>query len=146
MRFMMLMMATPESESGQMPDPAILTAMGEYNDQLIKAGILLGGEGLHPSSRGVRIQFDKGKRKVVDGPFAEAKELIAGYWLIEVASREEAIEWAKRIPICGSEDVGEVQLRQVMEESDFSPELLAAVPEVFEAERAFRARIEGKPE
>lgn len=142
MRFMMLMMATPASEAGQMPEADILTAMGEYNDQLIKAGVLLGGEGLHPSSRGVRIRYDKGKRTVTDGPFAEAKELIAGYWLLQVASREEAIEWAKRVPFC-QQEFGEVQLRQVFEESDFPAELIAAVPEVFEAEREFRARTEG---
>jgi hypothetical protein len=139
MRFMMLMMANPASESGAMPDPEILTAMGNYNDELIKAGVLLAGEGLHPSSKGARIRFEKGKRTVIDGPFAEAKELIAGYWMIQVKSREEAIEWAKRVPF-GGEEVGEIQLRQVFDESDFPAELIAQVPEVFEREREFRER------
>jgi hypothetical protein len=138
MRFMMLMMASPESESGAMPDAEILTAMGKYNDELIKAGVLLAGEGLHPSSKGARIKFAKGKRTVIDGPFTEAKELIAGYWMLQVKSREEAIEWAKRVPFGDGE--GEIQLRQVFDESDFPAELIAQVPEVFEAEREFRER------
>lgn len=139
MRFMMLVMANPESEAGAMPSPEALTEMGKYNDELIKAGVMLAGEGLHPSSKGARIQFDGSKVKVIDGPFAEAKELIAGYWVIQVKSREEAIEWAKRIPYAAGQ-IAEIQLRQVYDESDFPAELVAAVPEVFEAEREFRER------
>jgi hypothetical protein len=139
MRFMMLVMATPESESGAMPEVEALTEMGKYNDELIRAGVMLAGEGLHPSSKGARIQFGKGGIKVIDGPFAEAKELIAGFWMIQVKSREEAIEWAKRIPYREGQ-IAEVQLRQVFDESDFPAELVAAAPEVFEAEREFRER------
>lgn len=139
MRFMMLVMANPESEAGVMPDEAALTTMGKYNDELIKAGVMLAGEGLHPSSKGARLKFDGGKVQVIDGPFTEAKELIAGFWMIQVKSREEAIEWAKRIPY-GPGKIAEIQLRQVFDESDFPAELVAAIPEVFEAEREFRER------
>jgi hypothetical protein len=139
MRFMMLVMANPESEAGAMPDVEAVTAMGKYNDELIKAGVMLAGEGLHPSSKGARLKFDGGKVEVLDGPFAEAKELIGGYWMIQVKSREEAIEWAKRIPY-GPGQVAEVQLRQVFDESDFPIELREAAPEVFAAERELRER------
>ena len=115
MRFMMIVKADQNSESGVLPDEAILTEMGKYNDELIKAGVMLAGEGLQPSSKGARIRYAGTRRTVIDGPFSETKELVAGYWLIQVKSREEAIEWAKRAPF----QDGEVELRQVFELSDF---------------------------
>ena len=133
MRFMMLVKANEDSEAGVLPSREIVAAMGKYNEQLMKAGVMLAGEGLHASSRGARVSYSGEKRTVTDGPFTETKELIAGYWLIQVKSREEAIEWASRIPF---ED-GEVEIRQVFEASDFPPEILP--PE--EAERA-RALLE----
>lgn len=133
MRFMMLVKANEDSEAGLLPSREIVAAMGKYNEELMKAGVMLAGEGLQASSRGARVSFSGEKRTVTDGPFTETKELIAGYWLIQVKSREEAIEWASRIPF---ED-GEVEIRQVFEASDFPPEILP--PE--EAERA-RALLE----
>ena len=146
MRFMMLIKSDKTTEAGVMPDEKLLVAMGKYNDELIKAGVLLGMEGLHPSSKGARIKFSGGKRAVIDGPFTESKELIAGYWMIQVNSKEEAIEWAKRVPFevdgpsATSGGKGEIELRQVFEESDFPSDLVAKVPEVFQAEREFRER------
>jgi hypothetical protein len=142
MRFMMIVKADENSEAGVLPSAEILTAMGKYNEELVKAGVMLAGEGLHPSSKGVRVRFEGSKRTVIDGPFAETKELIAGFWLIEVKSRDEAIEWAKRIPM----EESEVELRQVFEEADFGPELTAQVPEVFEAERKFREAEDARRE
>src|SRR5947199_10431357 len=114
MRFMVMVKATADSEAGKMPSTELLTAMGRYNEELVKAGVMLAGEGLQPSSKGVRIKFSGDKRTVVDGPFTESKELIAGFWLWQVKSREEAIEWAKRCPNpTGAE--GEIELRQVFE-------------------------------
>ncbi len=133
MRFMMLVKANEDSEAGLLPSREIVAAMGKYNEELMKAGVMLAGEGLQASSRGARVSFSGEKRTVTDGPFTETKELIAGYWLIQVKSREEAIEWASRIPF---ED-GEVEIRQVFEASDFPPEIFP--PE--EAERA-RALLE----
>src|SRR5215831_17454786 len=130
MRFMMLVKANPESEAGVLPSREMLAAMGKYNEELIKAGVMLAGEGLQASSKGARVSFSGEKRTVTDGPFTETKELIAGYWLIQVKSKEEAIEWAKRVPF---ED-GEVEIRQVSEASDFPPEILP--PEEAERERA----------
>jgi len=125
MRFMMIVKANQESESGAMPDEKILAAMGKYNDELAKAGVLLDLAGLTPSSQGARVRFSAGiKRKVIDGPFTEAKELIAGYWLIQVKSRDEAIEWAKRIPFEPDPKTGvepEVELRRLFELDDFAP-------------------------
>ena len=114
MRFMLMVRATQDSEAGAMPSEAILTAMGKYNEELVKAGVLLAGEGLHPSSRGARVRFAGSQRTVIDGPFAETKELIAGFWLIQVKSLEEAIEWVKRCPNpdCGP---GQIEIRQVYE-------------------------------
>jgi hypothetical protein len=117
MRFMMIVKASKESEAGVMPDERVLAEMGKYNEELMKAGVLLDGSGLHPSSRGARVTYTGAKRTVVDGPFAEAKELIAGYWLIQVKSKAEAIEWAKRVPF----QEGEVELRQLFELDDFAP-------------------------
>jgi hypothetical protein len=115
MRFMMLVRADKMTESGALPDEKDLAAMGKYNEEMQKAGVLLDLSGLHPSKRGARVRFSGGKPTVTDGPFAEAKEMIAGYWLIQVKSREEAIEWAKRVPFVD----GELELRQVFELTDF---------------------------
>ena len=117
MRFMMLVKASQESEAGAMPDEKALTEMGEFNEQMVKAGVMLAGDGLQASSKGARVQFSRGKPTVIDGPFPEAKELIAGYWMIQVKSKDEAIEWARRVPF----EEGEVELRQVFEFSDFPP-------------------------
>jgi hypothetical protein len=119
MRFMIIVKANADSEAGVMPSTELLTEMGRYNEELVRAGILLAGEGLHPSSRGARVRFDGASRTVIDGPFAETKELVAGFWLIQVKSRDEAIEWVKRIP---NPDGGpsEVEIRQVFEAEDFA--------------------------
>lgn len=122
MRFMMIVKANKESEAGAMPSQEILDAMSNYNDELIKAGVMLAGEGLHPSSRGARVRLQgKTKRTVIDGPFAESKELIAGFWIIQVKSKEEAIEWAKRIP-SGDDEDSEIELRQIFEDAEFGEE------------------------
>src|SRR5690349_24159405 len=118
MRFMILVKATEESEAGKMPSVELMTAMGKFNEELVNAGVLLAGEGLHPSSKGARIRFDGPKRTVIDGPFPETKELIAGYWIIQVKSKEEAIEWMKRCPNPMPGE-GELEIRQVFEASDF---------------------------
>jgi hypothetical protein len=137
MRFMLLVKASRDSEAGVMPSAELLVEMGRFNEQLIKAGVLLAGEGLHPSSKGARVRFKGQNRTVIDGPFAETKELVAGFWLIQVKSKEEAIEWVKRVPN-PTGDEGEIEIRQVFDAEDFGPELAAQVPEVFEAERKFR--------
>jgi hypothetical protein len=122
MRFMMLVKANRESEAGVMPDEALIAAMTKYNEELAKAGVLLDLSGLQPSSKGARIKFSRGKTTVIDGPFAETKELIAGYWLIQMKSRDEAIEWAKRVPAPHGEGrEGEIELRQLFELEDFAP-------------------------
>ncbi len=122
MRFMMIVKASKDSEAGKMPSEELLTAMGKYNEELMKAGALVDLAGLHPSMRGTRVKFAAGKRTVIDGPFAETKELIAGYWIIQVKSREEAIEWAKRVPAPHGECAdGEIELRQIFELEDFAP-------------------------
>ena len=140
MRFMVIIKANEQSEQGQPPSEEILTAMANYNEELVKAGVMLAGEGLHPSSKGARVRWDNGKISVIDGPFTESKELIAGFWLIEVKSREEALEWVKWIP-APSEGVSEVEVRQVFELDDFGPEL---TPEVRELEERQRAQIAGR--
>jgi len=117
MRFMMIVKASSESEGNTLPEPKALEEMQRYNEELVKAGVMLAGEGLHSSAKGARIQYNGSKRTVIDGPFAEAKELVAGFWIIQVRSREEALEWAKRIPF----QEGEVELRQVHETEDFAP-------------------------
>jgi hypothetical protein len=117
---MVLVPASPESEAGEMPGTELLEAMTRYNEELVKAGVMLAGDGLHPTSRGARVRFDGGARTVIDGPFTESKELIAGYWIWECASREEAIEWLKRAPFDGGV---EIELRQVFEFDDFGEEL-----------------------
>jgi hypothetical protein len=122
MRFMMIVKASKDSEAGVMPGQELLSAMGKYNEELMKAGVLLDGAGLQASSKGARIQFSGGKRTVVDGPFTEAKELIAGYWIIQVKSREQAIEWAKRAPAPhGPNQESEIEVRQFFEIEDFAP-------------------------
>lgn len=122
MRFMMIVKANKDSEAGKLPSEELLTAMGKYNEELMKAGVLVDLSGLQPSSKGARIKFTKGKRTVIDGPFAETKELIAGYWIINVKSREEALDWAKRVPApFGEGNDGEVELRQFYEMEDFAP-------------------------
>jgi len=123
MRFMILVKATDESEAGVMPSEELLTAMGKYNEELVKAGVMLAGEGLQPSSKGARVKFSGDKRTVVDGPFAETKELVAGFWLIQVKSKDEAIEWVKRVPNPMPGTEGEIEIRQVFEAEDFGPEL-----------------------
>ena len=129
MRVMVIVKATKNSEAGEMPDEALLTAMGQYNEELVKAGVMLAGEGLHPSARGKRVVFSGGKKAVVDGPFAETKELIAGFWIWQVASMDEALEWARRCPdpMPGEESV--LELRPVFDPADFgevmTPELRA---------------------
>jgi len=138
MRVMVLVKASKDSEAGVMPDEKLLAAMGAYNEELVKAGIMLAGEGLHPSSRGVRVQFSGDQRTVVDGPFAETKELVAGFWLWQVKSMEEAIEWLRKCPNPMTED-SEVEIRPVFEAADFGAEL---TPELREQEDRLRARIE----
>ena len=138
MRVMVIVKATPESEAGQLPSTELLEAMGRYNEELAKAGIMLAGEGLRPSSQGARVRFRGSERSVVDGPFAETKELIAGFWLWEVRSMEEAIEWVKRCPN-PMEGESEIEIRQVFEADDFGENL---TPELREAEERLRGQLE----
>ena len=140
MRFMILVKATKESEAGILPSEEQLREMGKFNEELVKAGVMLAGEGLHPSSRGARVRFAGSKRTVIDGPFAEAKELIAGFWLIDVKSKEEAIEWVKRCPN-PMEGESEIEIRQVFETEDFGPQL---TPELREQEERLRAQVSAK--
>ncbi|KQN48859.1 dehydrogenase [Pseudomonas sp. Leaf48] len=131
MRFMIIIKASQDSEAGVMPSQELLTAMGQYNEELVKAGILLAGEGLHPSSKGARVRFSGDKRTVTDGPFIETKELIAGFWLWQVKSKEEAIEWVKRCPNPMPDTEAEIEIRQVFEAEDFGAEF---TPELREQE------------
>ena len=140
MRFMIIIKATKDSEAGVMPSAQLLTAMGKFNEELVKAGVMLAGDGLHPSSKGARVRFSGGKRTVVDGPFAETKELLAGFWLWQVKSKEEAIEWVKRCPNPHNEET-EVEIRQLFEAEDFGAEL---TPELREQEERMRAQIAAK--
>jgi hypothetical protein len=136
MRVMVLVKATEQAEAGVLPNEELLTAMGKYNEELVKAGIMLAGEGLHPSAKGARIQFSGDRRTVVDGPFTEVKELVAGFWLWQVKSMDEAIEWARRCPNpTGEESV--LEIRPVFEADDFGPEL---TPELREQEERLRAQ------
>jgi hypothetical protein len=137
MRFMILVKASKDSEAGVLPAEQLLTEMGHFNEELVKAGVMLAGEGLQPSSKGARVKFAGGKRTVVDGPFAETKELIAGFWLWQVKSMDEAIEWVKRIPNPTGDD-GEVEIRQVFEADDFGPELS---PELRKQEERLRSQM-----
>ena len=135
MRFMVLVRATKESEAGVMPDQKLLADMGKFNEELVKAGVMLEGEGLHPSSKGARVRFSGSKRTVIDGPFPETKELIAGYWLFQVKSLEEAIEWVKRSPNPFPDQDSEIEIRQVFEADDFGAEF---TPELREQEERVR--------
>ena len=138
MRFMVIVKANKDSEAGVLPDEKILTEMGKFNEQLVKAGVMLAGEGLQSSSKGARVRFSKGKKTVIDGPFAETKELVAGFWLWQVKSKEEAIEWLKRAPF---EDT-EVEIRQVFETADFAPS--DPTGELRKQEDELRRRVEAQ--
>ncbi len=140
MRFMVMVKANADSEAGMMPSQELLAAMGKYNDELVKAGVLLAAEGLQPSSRGARVKFSGTKRTVIDGPFAETKELVAGFWLIQVKSKAEAIEWVKRCPNPMEGD-SEIEIRQVFEAEDFGDEF---TPELREQEERQRAAISAR--
>jgi len=136
MRFMVIVKADKSSEVGVLPDEKLLAEMGKYNDELAKAGVLLAGEGLHPSSKGARVRFTGSKRTVTDGPFSETKELIAGFWLIQVKSKEEAIEWVKRAPNPFPGTESEIEIRQVFEAEDFGAEFTPELREQEERQRA----------
>jgi hypothetical protein len=137
MRFMVLVKADKDSEAGVLPTEKLLSDMGKFNEELVKAGVMLAGEGLQPSAKGSRVRFSGGKRTVIDGPFSETKELVAGFWLWQVRSKEEAIEWLKRAPF----EETEVELRQVFEAADFGA---AFTPELQEQEERLRAQIADK--
>ena len=138
MRFMVLVKANKDSEAGVLPDRKLLAEMGKFNEELVKAGVMLAGEGLQPSSKGARVRFSGGERTVIDGPFAETKELVAGFWLWQVRSKEEAIEWLKRAPF---KDGEVVEIRQVFEAEDFGAEL---TPELRAQEERLRAQVAAK--
>ena len=140
MRVMVMVKATLQSEAGEMPNTELLAAMGNFNEELVKAGVMLAGEGLHPSAKGKRVQFSGSRRTVVDGPFAETKELVAGFWLWQVKSIDEAVEWVKRCPNPMPVD-SEIEIRPVFEAEDFGPEL---TPELRAQEDRLRAEIEKK--
>ena len=135
MRVMVLVKASPESEAGEMPSEEVLSQMTDFNEELVKAGVMLAGEGLHPSSKGARVAFSGTERKVIDGPFAETKELVGGYWVWQVKSLDEAVEWLKRAPF----QEGEVEIRPVFEDDDFGDEF---TPELREREAQIRAQAE----
>ena len=141
MRVMVLIKANDESETGVMPSTELLTAMGNYNEELVKAGVMLAGDGLHPSSKGVRVAFSGGERKVIDGPFSETKELLAGYWVWQVKSLDEAIEWVKRMPSPDPGTEAVVEIRPVFETEDFGDEL---TPELREQDERLRRATEAR--
>ena len=138
MRFMVIVKADKDSEAGVMPSREILASMGKYNEELVKAGVMLAGEGLQPSAKGARIRYDGQQRTVVDGPFVETKELVAGFWLLQAKSKEEAVEWLKRAPFRD----GEVEIRQVFETEDFAPS--DPTGELREAEERLRTQLAGQ--
>lgn len=140
MRFMILVKATKDSEAGVMPSTEMLTAMMKFNEELVKAGVMQAGEGLHPSSKGARVRFSGAKRTVIDGPFAETKELLAGFWLWKCKSKEEAIDWVKRCPNPMNED-SDIEIRQIFDAEDFGAEL---TPELKAKEEELRAKVAGK--
>ena len=140
MRFMVIVKADKNSEAGELPNERLLTEMGKYNEELVKAGVMLAGEGLQPSSKGARVRFSGDKRTVIDGPFAETKELIAGFWLWQCKSKEEAIEWVKRCPNPMPGE-SEIEIRQVFEAADFGAEF---TPELREQEERLRAQIDAR--
>ena len=139
MRILVMVPGSKESEAGEMPDTKLLADMGKFNDELVKAGVMLAGEGLHPSSKGARVKFSGEKRTVVDGPFIEAKELIAGFWIWQVGSKEEAIEWVKRCPNPMPDTESQIEIRPLFEAADFGAEF---TPELREQEERLRAQIE----
>jgi hypothetical protein len=141
MRFMILIKATKDSEAGVMPSEQLLTEMGKFNEELVKASVMLAGEGLHPSAKGARVRFSGGKRTVIDGPFAETNELLAGFWLWQLKSKEEAIEWVKRCPNPFPGAEAEIEIRQVFEAEDFGAEF---TPELREQEERLRAKVADK--
>lgn len=141
MRFIVMVKATKDSEAGIMPSQKLLTDMGNFNEELVKAGVMLAGEGLHPSSKGARIRFNGNKRSVIDGPFTESKELVAGFWLIQVKSLAEAIEWMKRCPNPFENGESELEIRPLFEAEDFGAEL---TPEARAQEERLRARLGAK--
>ena len=140
MRFMVMVKATDDSEAGQLPSTELLEQMSRYNEELVKAGILLAADGLHPSSKGARVRFEGDDRTVIDGPFAETKELVAGFWILEVGSKEEVIEWVKRCPNPMPDTIGEIEIRRIFEAEDFgdiaTPEVRAIADGVGELRRA----------
>ena len=137
MKFMVIVKGNAATEAGVMPSEKLLAEMGRFNEELVKAGVLLAGEGLHPSSRGARIRFDGDKRTVIDGPFAESKELVAGFWIIEVSSKQEAIEWMRRCPNPYGGKSGDIEIRQIFTAEDFGD---ALTPELREQEQHLRAQ------
>ncbi len=139
MRVMVIVKASPESEAGQMPSQKILTDMGKFNEELVRAGVMLAGDGLHPSSKGKRVRFSGANRTVIDGPFTETKELLAGFWLWRVKSMDDAVAWLKRAPFDGGT---EVEIRPIFEADDFGPEL---TPELRAQEERLRAQLGAKP-
>jgi len=141
MKFMVMVKATKNSEAGKMPDEKLLTAMGKFNEELVKAGIMRAGEGLHPSSKGARVRFSGSKRTVTDGPFAETRELVAGFWIWEVKSRQEAIDWVKRCPNPMPGEDSEIEIRQIFSPEDFGE---AFTPQLREQEARLRAKSEKK--
>ncbi|QXI31329.1 YciI family protein [Pseudomonas vanderleydeniana] len=141
MRFMVIVKASPESEAGAMPSAELLAAMGAYNEELVKAGVMLAAEGLHPSAKGARVRFSGKQRTVVDGPFIETKELIAGFWIFQVQSLQEAIDWVKRCPNPMVSD-SDIEIRQIFEAEDFGECL---TPELREQEDRMRAQLSGQP-
>ena len=143
MRFMIIVKASKDSEAGKLPSQELLTAMGKYNEELVKAGIMLAGEGLHPTSKGARVRFSGDRRTVLDGPFPETKDLVAGFWLWQVKSKEEAIEWVKRCPNPMPGTEAEIEIREVFEAEDFGAEL---TPELREQEERLRAQIAKPPQ
>jgi hypothetical protein len=143
MRFMVMLKADKNTEAGKLPDTKLLAAMGKYNEELVKAGVMLAGEGLQPSSKGARVKFSGNKRVVTDGPFTESKDLIAGYWVFKVNSKEEAIDWVKRCPMPLEAGEAEIEIRQMYEAEDFGPEF---TPELREAEERLRAEIQEQHE
>ena len=139
MRFMVMVKASKDSEAGVLPDEKLLTEMGKFNEELVKAGVMLAAEGLHPTSKGKRVRFSGEKRTVIDGPFAETKELVAGFWMWQVKSMEEAIEWVKRCPNPFPDTESEIEIRQVFEADDLGAEF---TPELREQEERLRAQVE----
>jgi hypothetical protein len=141
MRFIVMVRANKESEAGVMPSEKLISEMGKFNEEMVKAGVMLEGEGLHPSSKGARIRFDGGSRSVIDGPFTETKELIAGFWIIQVKSLDEAIEWMKRAPSPFEGGPSEIEIRQIFDADDFGAEF---TPELREQEQRLRAEIDAQ--